>query len=115
MTDDPQMSKRILQKAISDREKHPWRYYRLDHDTMTRLLDELSEKLEVALRGVARGETPLDRALNIECTCRVIEKCERCEAIDAIPARGETPTEEKDDQGTREGLLASSSDAREKP
>jgi hypothetical protein len=36
---------RILNAALSDREKHPWRYYRLDHETTKKLLDELSASL----------------------------------------------------------------------
>jgi len=44
----------LLQKAVDDRERHPWRYYKLEHDVMKRLLDELSAKLdaaEAALKG----------------------------------------------------------------
>lgn len=38
----------ILKRAVDDRTTHPWRYYRLDHDTMKRLLNEQAEQLDAA-------------------------------------------------------------------
>lgn len=35
----------LLQKSVSDRDAHPWRYYRLDHETMTRIANELSGRV----------------------------------------------------------------------
>jgi hypothetical protein len=38
---------------------------------------------------------PLQEALKVECTCRVIEKCLRCEAIDAASVPASPPTREE--------------------
>lgn len=39
----------LLQKAVDDRSAHPWRYYRLDHDTMKRICDEQAAKIDALL------------------------------------------------------------------
>lgn len=42
----------LLERAVSDRDAHPWRYYRLDHDAMKRIADDQAKqiaKLKAAL------------------------------------------------------------------
>jgi hypothetical protein len=48
------------------------------------------------LIAAVRASSPLQQALKVECTCRTIEKCERCEAIDASPLPEDAPQEEQD-------------------
>jgi hypothetical protein len=35
----------LLQKAVADRDARPWNYYKLDHDTMKRMLNQLADQL----------------------------------------------------------------------
>ena len=34
----------LLEKAVADRDARPWRYYRLDHDTMKRFCEQLADE-----------------------------------------------------------------------
>jgi hypothetical protein len=53
---------------------------------------ERDQRHELQLKAEARAEAAdaeiasLKRALAVECTCRVIEMCARCEAVDAVLA-----------------------------
>ena len=39
---------KLLKAAVSDRDAHPWRYYKLDHETMKKLLEEMVVKSQDA-------------------------------------------------------------------
>ena len=43
----------LLKAAVSDRDRHPWRYYKLDHETMKRLLDEMAQGSQDAAAEIA--------------------------------------------------------------
>lgn len=43
----------LLDRAVADRAARPWNYYKLDHDVMKRILNQLQDKLEAAA-GIAR-------------------------------------------------------------
>lgn len=42
----------LLAKAVADRDERPWNYYKLDHETMKRMLNQMADKL-AALRQAA--------------------------------------------------------------
>ncbi len=66
-------------RAIDDRDAHPWRYYKLDHDTMKRLLDEQANKLAAALAEIDRLQTTLtleraEAAKDVDVLTEVIDR-----------------------------------------
>jgi hypothetical protein len=36
----------LLQKAVDDRERRPWRYYRLDYDVMKKFCEQLADEVD---------------------------------------------------------------------
>lgn len=46
--DSEQRHEQILKRAMDDRERHPWHYYRFEHDAMKKMLDQLSARAEAA-------------------------------------------------------------------
>ena len=51
----PEPDPKLLQKAVDDREAHPRRYYKLDHETMKRLLDQKAQEA-ASLRQKSAGQ-----------------------------------------------------------
>ena len=48
MSPETGVNENLLAKALGDRESRPWNYYRLEHETTRRLLNELTERLAAA-------------------------------------------------------------------
>lgn len=63
------MSDDLLKNAVADREARPWNYYRLDHETTQRIMNQLADKLagaESAIREYAQIREGLERDLDEE-------------------------------------------------
>jgi hypothetical protein len=57
---------RLLRAALSDRDRRPWNYYRLDHDTMKRVANEQADKIERLEQALAEAQRDAYRACAAE-------------------------------------------------
>jgi hypothetical protein len=53
------MADELLQAAVSDREKYPWRYYKFDRDELLKGLDYWSDRARAAEAKLAALQSPL--------------------------------------------------------
>lgn len=88
----------LLQKAVDDRERHPWRYYKLDHDVMKRLLDQLSERADTALARAQALEADLDKLADRGTLQALKDANDRAEAAEARVQELEQENEEQNSQ-----------------